>query len=188
MNQLISENYDYLCVIGRRITGDKCKAIDLVSETYLWLKDNRNVPSDNNGFIKFFCKSMHNQYRWERSDYNKNFRIHDGRQADDIAETNEQINTDEILSEIQDFKKSLPPHEERLFVLYFEFGKSLNDIARDLSIFGMRVHARSLKYLIAPINYKLKNKKWRSLNLWAYSASPGCLRKVRDRLNSSKTI
>lgn len=72
LDEAVNKNFGYLTIVAKRITQSKNvrMASDLVSETYLALSE-KVIPEDNDEFIKWFSKSMKNQFRWSKSEFNK---------------------------------------------------------------------------------------------------------------------
>lgn len=169
---MIEQNYNYLCIVGTRITGNADLGKDLLTETYLVLTDKKvDFPTDDMGFIKFFSKCMSNFFRWPNSSFNQNFKIPDRLTIKEQEETEtEEPNDDTLIDEVTDFKGNLPPHQKVLFELYFEKGMSARRIAELLEIqTGFSIHEKSMQKLIKPIKTNLKQTKWKSSSLSQYS-------------------
>lgn len=145
------------------MTGDRIKATDLVTVTYMNIKEAKNpVPCNQFEFIKYFSKCMNNEYKWIRSNYNqqsksKELLIELEYKTPTVSEPCRQC----MWGEVEQFKITLPPHEKELFELYFEQGCSGYYIADELSKeFGCKVTRKSIDRMIAPIKEKIKNKLW----------------------------
>ena len=183
INRLIERNYSNLTKVAKRIAPQHFH--DLLTDTYLNVL-NANVPQDDQEFIKYFSRCMSNNYRNQKSTFNKNFVIKEINCNFVHTFEVEDVNKDDLIQELADFKKSLPTHEEILFELHFELNLSYADIAKKLSIkSGYDITVFSMFKLIKPIREKLKCKEWKSLNSWAYYRSPGYSLKGQNRRNSS---
>lgn len=158
--KLVNENHKELTLVAYRITGNKTKANDLISETYLNLH-NKQVPLIKNEFVKFFSKSMGNLNRWSRSSFNK---FNNGKEILKEVEvaTEEEVCKYCLFNEIELFKDTLPPHEKKLFELYYEMQISTRKIASELTTeFKIKVSSSSIDRLLLPVKIKVKEKKWK---------------------------
>jgi len=164
LQALVNHNYKELNTAAINIAGNKNTGQDLMSSTYIALHDNpAELPKDNKGFIKFFTKCMSNQFKWSKSNFNKEFIpkevITDFEYAD-IPEESEPCK-ECLFNELEIFKKALPPHEKILYELNIESKIPCHQIAMELTKeFKYIVKTRSIIRLMAPIKNKLKNRKW----------------------------
>lgn len=183
INRLIERNHSYLTKVAKRIAPKHYH--DLLTETYISLASAK-IPETNEEFIKYFSRCMSNNYRNQKSSFNKNFVIKEINCNFVEAQTVEEVCKDEIYTELMAFKNSLPTHEEILFELHFEHELSYEEISKLLSgKSGYEIHWWSMMKLIKPIREKLKHKEWKSLNSWAYYRSSGYLLKGQNPPNGS---
>ena len=183
INGLIERNHSYLVKVAKRIAPKHYH--DLLTETYVSLV-NANVPEENTEFIKYFSRCMSNNYRNQNSTFNKNFAIKEINCNFVTLIEPDEVNKEDLYSELLAFKNSLPTQEEILFELHFEFGLSAANIAKLLELdTGYNISTSSMLNLLKPIREKLRCKQWKSLNYWAYSRSRGYLLKGQNQRNTS---
>lgn len=157
---------------------------DLLTDTYLNLIDCK-VPADDEEFIKYFSRCMSNNFKNQKSSFNKNFVIREINNTFIEPEHQDDINKQAVYDEIIEFKQTLNTHEQVLFELHYEHGKSCREIAEGLTYRNYKISYVSISKLIKPINTKLELKKWKSLNSWAFYASRGYSLRDLNRRNTS---
>lgn len=183
INRLIERNYSNLTKVAKRIAPQHFH--DLLTDTYVNVL-NAKVPETDEEFVKYFSRCMSNNFRNQKSTFNKNFVIKEINCTFAYSCEGEEVDKDALLQELSEFKKQLPTHEQILFELHFELNLSYVEIAKKLTLkSGYEVSYASMFKLIKPIREKLKCKTWKSLNFWAYSRSHGYLSREQNRRNSS---
>lgn len=182
INVLIERNIKSLSQVAKRITPKQSH--DLITDTYLKIIE-RSVPTNDHEFIKYFSKCMANNFNNQRSSFNKNFVIKEINYNFIEEDNSEDINKQDVYNELMEFKETLNTHEQILFELHYEQGMSCRDIAKSLRYNNYITSYRSIVRLINPINKKLKLKKWKSLNSWAFYASRGYSLRDLNRRNTS---
>ena len=179
MGELFTNNYNELYIVAKRITQrkDYRMAPALINETYIQLQ-HKIPPKCPNEFVKWFSKSMKQQYFWKETSYNKNERITSidtgidipdtenfnlsiedtNQQTKELIEINSGMKTERMLKYIQvlEFKENLLLHEKYLFELHFTNGLSGREIARNLNM-----SKNSIILMINKIKTKLKQYKWK---------------------------
>lgn len=183
INDLISRNLHSLSKVAKKIAPKQSH--DLLTDTYLQVL-NANVPTNDHEFIKYFSRCMSNNFRNQKSTFNQNFVIKEINCNFVVIEDVEQIDKEEVINELAQFKSQLKTHESILFELHFEQGLSYRNIAKLLiERSGYQVSYFSIQALIKPIKDKLICKEWKSLNSWACCRSRGYLSKGQNQRNTS---
>lgn len=156
LGEIFSHTYPKIHIVANRITGQRSKAHDLISSTFIEISD-KPYPNQPDEFIKWFSKCMRNLYGWSKSQYNKDNSFI-GSELRDLP--NEEAKTD-IYPQVVKFKKALPLHEQIIFDLYYINGLSCNEIAKQLSRdFDYELHYKSIEGMVNSIKTKIKTKQW----------------------------
>ena len=146
-NCLVETNYDNLLNIAKIITGCSEKGHDLMNDTYLHLLKKDVNLKNSDEFVKFYRVSMKNL--WIDSIRKKKIKTVDSFEVE-ITECDDQL-----INELEIFKKGLPLHEKYLYELYFEDDLSTSVIAKEVGI-----STTYIVNMVVDIKKKLKNKKW----------------------------
>lgn len=180
LSDLLNRNYKQIKVCARKISGNK--ADDVINETYLTLS-NKKPPVNDFEFVKWFTKTMDNNYKLRNSDFNKRYRSKE-LVCEEVPEQIENIDLDIFAEEINeetkelievasymrrdrallyldvlDFKNTLPLHEKYLFEVYFEHGLSTREISEmESKLSGYDFGYQRVNQMVNEIKKKIKLK------------------------------
>lgn len=157
LNELIDKNYNYILKACKDIA--KGEAEDLLNDTYIVIHNKKGfeLPSDNDGAVKYFIKCLHNQYKLYNSSFNIQKRGAETVQLDD-REIAQEIESEFNQEAINEFKSILEDHERLFYELHYEERVSLMEIAREFRKIGM--DRNIINKINEPITKKIK-QKWK---------------------------
>ena len=189
ISTLLNNNYSDILSVARNITRRKGvhRAKDLITSTYIRIH-NKEVPTNDKEFIKFFCKCMYLDHLCKWSEFNKLFETKDSvleydpgnedwknieinaeytslDNQDGISELS-HLNKEKAIkySEVMIFKYNLPPHEQELFTLYFEEGLSGAAISTIIeNETGYKTNSKRFDRMIRVIKNKIEEQTWSNL-------------------------
>ena len=158
LDELVKNNYTYILQCAKKIA--QRDAEDLLNNTYISIFDKKDfqLPSDNEGAIKYFVKCLHMNYRFQKSSFNSEKRtkeiLIDSYDNKELIEKNNEV--DEV--EITEFKDSLSEHELIVYELHYEDDVSLRSIAEEFKRVGLG--EKTLRKINKNITDKI-NSKWK---------------------------
>lgn len=186
LGEIFTHTYPEINAVAKRITSRRNikQAPELINVTFFELH-RHPYPSNPDEFIKWFSKSMKQQYVWTKSAFNNVNKITSNEaEIEDIEdnsmdlellseETNQatkefihvssSMKKERVIKYIQvlEFKKSLPLHEQEIFELYYVNDIPIRKLLELLNETGDCISYESVRQMVNSIKTKIDKTVWK---------------------------
>lgn len=186
LGEIFTHTYPEINIVAKRITRrrDVNQAPDLINTTFVELHKHSLYPTSPEDFVKWFSRSMKQQYVWRNSNFNLSNKIQSDQEIEDIEDTgidlellsestneatkdfiqvSSSMKKERVLRYIQvlEFKKSLPLHEQEVFELYYVNDIPIRKLLQLLNETGDCISYESVRQMVNSIKTKIKSTQWK---------------------------